>query len=136
MAENSAVIPVTPGQAQWIVERMLAEGRISAADVRNTLAAMGNEIAELERRLAALRAARGDDLVSAQPPRSAPPARKTRKRRGGRRRKASGHPRGIAGTLAVLLRSVAAAEHAGIQAIRANLGIRAAIDAAKRAVKK
>ena len=68
--------------------------------------------------------------------RSEPPARKTRKRRGGGRKKGSGHPRGIAGTLAVLLRAIPATEHAAIQAIRADQGIRAAINAAQRAVKK
>ena len=136
MAENSAVITVTPGQAQWIVERMLADGRISVADVRNTLAHMGDEIAELERRLAALREVRGDAPVGAQASRSESPAHQTRKRSGRRRTKVSGLPRGIAGTLAVLLRAIPAAEHAAIQAIRADLGIRAAIGAAKRAVKK
>jgi hypothetical protein len=136
MVEKSAAIAVTPGQAQWIVERMIAERRISTADVRTILAHMHEEIAELERRLAALREARGDASVSSQAPRSEPPARRTRKRRGGRRTKAAGHPRGIAGTLAVLLRAIPPAEHAAIQAIRADQGIRAAIKAAKRAVKK
>jgi stage V sporulation protein SpoVS len=58
---------------------------------------------------------------------------KTRKRRAGGKK---GHPRGIAGTLAVLLRSIPAAEHAAIAAIRANKGIKAAISAARAAVKK
>jgi hypothetical protein len=136
MAEKSAAIGVTPGQAQWIVEWMIAERRIAAADVRNILADMGEEIAELERRLATLREVRGDASAGLQAPRSEPPARKTRKRRGGRRKVASGHPRGIAGTLAVLLRSIPAAEHAAIQAIRADQGIRAAIKAAQAAAKK
>lgn len=52
----------------------------------------------------------------------------------GRRKK--GHPRGIAGTLAVLLRAIPAAEHAAIQAIRADKGIKAAIKAAQRAAKR
>jgi hypothetical protein len=136
MAEKSAAIGVTPGQAQWIVERMIAERRISAADVRSILANMGEEIAKLERRLAALREARGDAPVGLQAPRSEPPTRKTRKRRRGRRTKATGHPRGIFGTLVVLLRSIPATEHAAIQAIRADQGIRAAIKAAQAAVKK
>lgn len=136
MEKKSAAIGVTPGQAQWIVERMIAERRISAADVRGILANMGEEIAELERRLAALREARGDAPVGLQAPRSEPPARKTRKRRGRRSKKATGHPRGIAGTLAVLLRALPATEHAAIQAIRADQGIQAAIKAAQAAVKK
>jgi hypothetical protein len=50
--------------------------------------------------------------------------------------KGPGHSRGIAGTLAVLLRSIPAAEHAAIAAIRADKGIKAAINAARAAVKK
>lgn len=136
MPEKITANAVTPGQAQWIVERMIAERRISAADVRSMLAGMGEEIAELERRLAALREARGGGPVGLQAPRSEPPARKTRKRRGGGRKKGTVHPRGIAGTLAVLLRAIPAAQHAAIQAIRADKGIRAAIKAAQAAVKK
>lgn len=97
------------------------------------LEGLTTEIADIERRLASLREAGGTDSVAARTPRSAPPARKTRKRRAGGQK---GHPRGIAGTLAVLLRAIPAAEHAAIQAIRADKGIRAAINAAKRAVKK
>ena len=141
MAEKRAAITVTPGQAKWIVERMIADGRISAADVQTTLAAMGDEIADLERRLAALQEARGDAPVASHAAEIEPAARKTRRRRGGRRTKilrtkASDRPRGIFGTLVVLLRSIPAAEHAAIHAIRADRGIRAAINAAKRAVKK
>jgi hypothetical protein len=136
MPEKSTGIAVTPGQAQWIVERMVAERRVSAADVRSALAGMGAEIAELERRLAALREARGDAPTAAQAPRSEPAVAKTRKRRGGRRKKGSGHPRGIAGTLAVLLRSIPAAEHAAIQAIRADQGVLSAIRAARIAVRR
>ena len=127
-------IDVTPGQAQWVVERLLAEHRISAKDVSQYLDNMQGEIRDIEQRLASLREAAGSGSVASPAPRSAPPARRTRK--AGRRTKAVGHPRGIFGTLVVLLRSVPVAEHAAIQAIRADQGIRAAIDAAKRAVKK
>ncbi|MBV8543574.1 MAG: S24/S26 family peptidase [Acidobacteria bacterium] len=126
---------VTPGQAQWIVERLLADGRISAKDVSQYLDAMRGEIRDIERRLALLRDARSGPAASPAP-RSAPPIRKTRKGKGEQRPKASGHPRGIAGTLAVLLRSIPAAEHAAIQAIRADQGIQAAIKAARIAVGK
>jgi hypothetical protein len=127
---------VTPGQARWVVERLLAERRISAKDVSQCLDDMQGEIRDIERRLASLREAAGSGPVASPGPLSAPPTRKTRKRKGGRRTKASGHPRGIAGTLAVLLRSVPAAEHAAIQAIRADKGIRAAIKAARIAVRR
>jgi hypothetical protein len=46
---------VTPGQARWVVERLLAERRISAKDVSQYLDDMQGEIREIERRLASLR---------------------------------------------------------------------------------
>lgn len=97
------------------------------------LAGLSTEIADIERRLASLREAGGAATPAPRAPRNAAFARKTRKRRAGGRK---GHPRGIAGTLAVLLRSIPAAEHAGIAAIRADKGIKAAISAAKAAAKK
>jgi hypothetical protein len=97
---------------------------------------MQGEIQDIERRLASLREAAGSGSVASPAPPSAPPALKTRKRKGRRRTKAPGHPRGIAGTLAVLLRSIPTAEHAAIQAIRADQGIQAAIRAARIAVKR
>lgn len=130
LESGESSMDITPGQAQWVVERLLAEGRISSKDVSQYLDAIQGEIRDLERRLASLREAAGRGPVASPVPRSAPPARMTRKRKGGRRTKASGHPRGIAGTLAVLLRSIPAAEQASIQAIRADQGIRAAIKAA------
>ena len=98
------------------------------------LAGLSTEIADIERRLASLREAGGTGSVAARAPRSAAPQRKARKRRTGGKK--GGHPRGIAGTLAVLLRSIPAAEHAAIAAIRADKGIKAAITAAKTAAKK
>ena len=124
---------VTPGQAQWVIERLLADRRISAKDVDQYLASMQGEIRDLEQRLSDLRGAAGIPAVTAPVPRTAVTRAKTRKRRAGGKK---GHPRGIAGTLAVLLRSIPAAEHAAIAAIRADKGIKAAISAAKAAVKK
>ncbi|MEA2238202.1 MAG: hypothetical protein QOC81_2926 [Thermoanaerobaculia bacterium] len=125
---------VTAGQAQWILERLLADRRISQHDVQRYVADIGREIQDLERRLASLREAAGNAPETSPPPRSATP--KTGKRKPGLPKKGSGHPRGIAGTLAVLLRSIPAAEHAAIAAIRADKGIKAAISAARAAVKK
>ena len=124
---------VTPGQAQWVIERLLADRRISAKDVSQYLAGMQSEIRDIERRLSDLRGAAGTPSVAAPVARTAVTPAKTRKRRAGGKK---GHPRGIAGTLAVLLRSIPAAEHAAIAAIRADKGIKAAISAAKSAMKK
>jgi hypothetical protein len=124
---------VTPGQAQWVIERLLADRRISAKDVNQYLAGMQGEIRDIERRLSDLRGAAGTPAVAAPAARAVAAPAKTRKRQAGGKK---GHPRGIAGTLAVLLRSIPAAEHAAIAAIRANKGIKAAINAARAAVKK
>lgn len=131
--EKRSAVAVTPAQAQWIVERLIADRRISAADVRGLLSDLGDEIAAIERRLKALREASGHRPVASPAPRSEAPVAKARKQ-SGRRKK--GHPRGIAGTLAVLLRSIPAAEHAAIAAIREDKGIKAAIKAALTAAKK
>jgi len=133
MATRSPAIAVTPAQAQWIVERLIAERRISTADVQKLLSELGGEIETIERRLASLRSASGHSPVTPPAPRSDGQAEKARKS-AGRRKK--GHPRGIAGTLAVLLRSIPAAEHGAIQAIREDKGIKAAIKAAQSAAKR
>lgn len=125
-------IDVTPGQAQWVLERLLAQRRITSSEVRSMLAGLSTEIADIEQRLASLREAGGSRPVAARAPRRAAKARKAPKRRTGGKK---GHPRGIAGTLAVLLRSIPAAEHAAIAAIRADKGIKAAIIAAKAKIK-
>jgi hypothetical protein len=127
---------VTAGQAQWVLERLFADRRISSQDVQRYLADMGREIQDLERRLAVLREAAGNGPAASRAPRSAALGAKAGKRRPGRPKKGSGHPRGIAGTLAVLLRSIPAAEHAAIATVRADKGIKAAISAARGALKK
>jgi hypothetical protein len=125
---------VTAGQAHWIIERLLADRRISPQDVQQYVAEMHREIQDLEQRLASLRETAGNAPVTSPARRIVSP--KIANRRLGRPTKGSGHPRGIAGTLAVLLRSIPAAEHAAIEAIRADQGIKAAISAAGAAVKK
>jgi hypothetical protein len=127
------MLDMTPGQAQYVVERLIKERRVSQGDLNGYLAEMGREIQEIEQRLANLRAAAGPARRAAPAPPSAARAPKTGKRRTGARK---GHPRGIAGTLAVLLRSIPSAEHAAIQAIRTDKGIKAAIKAAQTAAKR
>jgi hypothetical protein len=130
---KSTKIAVTPSQAKWIVERLVADRRISSADIKSLLSELDGEIAAIEQRLARLRDAAGHTLITAPPPRNEEHVAKTPKSAGGRKKS---HPRGIAGTLAVLLRTIPAAEHAAIQAIRADKGIKAAIKAAKVAAKR
>lgn len=133
MERDATGVSVTPGQAQWIVERMISDRRISVAEVRALLSGMDQEIAGIERRLADLRGIAGSTpLAATAGPRAVAPAKARKRRAGGKK----GHPRGIAGTLAVLLRSIPVSEHAAIAAIRADKGIKAAINAAKTAMKK
>jgi hypothetical protein len=131
--EKRTAVGVSPAQAQWIVERLIADRRISAADVRSALSGLDQEIADIERRLVSLREAAGQSAVPSPAAQRAAPAAKTRKGAG---RRTKGHPRGIAGTLAVLLRSIPTAEHAAIAAIRSGQGIKAAIEAARSAARK
>lgn len=125
---------VTPGQAQWVLGRLLLDRRITQREVQRYVADMGREIYEIEQRLALLRDVPAHTHMVSVAARSA--AGTPRRSRKGRTAGAKGPPRGIAGTLAVLLRSVPAAEHAAIAAIRANKGIKAAIRAARASVRK
>lgn len=131
--EEARMADVTPGQATYVVERLIKERRISQADVNGYLADMGREIQDIEDRLASLRAAAGTAPVAAPAAPNAVRAPKRGKRRTGGKK---AHPRGIAGTLAVLLRSIPEAKHAVIAAIRADKGIKAAIKAAQASMKK
>lgn len=46
---------ISPGQAQYVLERLISERRIAAADVSRYVAEMGREITDIEARLARLR---------------------------------------------------------------------------------
>ncbi|MGA8809540.1 MAG: hypothetical protein WB973_16845 [Thermoanaerobaculia bacterium] len=129
----TSLLNVTPAQAQWIVERLIADRRISHAEVRSIFSDLDQEIAQIEQRLAALRSAAATQPVASPAPRRRVQSQRPEKRASGRKK---GHVRGIAGTLAVLLRSIPAAEHAAIAAIRADQGIKAAIRAATQAAAK
>lgn len=50
---------LTPGQALYVVDRMVKERRVSGRDVARMASEMNQEIADLERRLAQLRADSG-----------------------------------------------------------------------------
>jgi hypothetical protein len=52
-------LEITPGQAQFVLNRLIKERRISEGDVTRVVAQMEAEIDELEQRLAALRATAG-----------------------------------------------------------------------------
>lgn len=78
IAPRPAGPDVSPGQAQYVMERLIAEGRVSHADIRKYLREMQAEVADLERRIASLRAH--------APVKSTPTAAKAKRVPGERRR--------------------------------------------------
>jgi O6-methylguanine-DNA--protein-cysteine methyltransferase len=60
---------LTPGQAQYVLGKLLAERLVSPAEVTSYLRNLGQEIADLERRIAELRAASGGASPAAEAPR-------------------------------------------------------------------
>lgn len=63
---------MSAGQAQYILERMVNDRRVSAADVNRYVSDMHREISDLEQRLQSLRSAAGASMSSAQPVRRGP----------------------------------------------------------------
>lgn len=51
--------PLSPGQAAYVIERLISERRVSPGDVNRYISEMGREISDLEERLNRLRAAHG-----------------------------------------------------------------------------
>lgn len=87
---------LSPGQAAYVLDRLVADRRISAGEVTRYVSDMGREINDLEQRLEALRAAHGGIVAPrrrpGRPPRAASaaaapassPAATPRRRRRGR----------------------------------------------------
>src|SRR3954451_9300764 len=73
---------LTPGQALYVIERMLDDRRISLADVHASLQGMDQEIRTIEDRLARLRAAAGPESTPSR--QSAIPRRRGRIAKRGR----------------------------------------------------
>ncbi len=77
MARRAAAPEITPHQARYILEKLIDEGTVSAADVRRHLAGMWQELSAIERRIEELRSLAG----SVHPVRSVRQAvRKVKKR--------------------------------------------------------
>lgn len=57
--DKAASTRVTPGEAQYVLDRLLRERRVNAGEVGRLVREMHSEIEELEWRLAALRMAAG-----------------------------------------------------------------------------
>lgn len=52
---------LSPGQAQYVLQRIISDRRVSAGDVSRYVGEMQREISDLEQRLAALRSASGGE---------------------------------------------------------------------------
>lgn len=76
--KNSSPAQLSAGQAAYVLDRLVRDRRVTKADVNSYVADMSREISDLERQLAALRAAHGGGgSVS-----TAAPVARTRRRRG------------------------------------------------------
>jgi hypothetical protein len=83
---NSAIEDLSPGQAQYVLGRILQDRKVRARDISNYLKEMDQEIQDLERRLSSLKGAREQARPSGRKSGRAP-ARKTAKRKSGAGRK-------------------------------------------------
>ena len=89
MPRRQARQPLSPRQAQYVVDRLIAEGRISAGEVARYVGEIQRDIADIEARLARLRGASGGTTVRstrAQPPMQLAVRRSSRTSRTRRRR--------------------------------------------------
>jgi hypothetical protein len=86
MADDSTF---TPGQASYVVERLLAERRITPRDIQRYLAQLADEIRDIEARLEELWAAAPDVSVDAA---RSPASRQSRARRSTGRRARNARP--------------------------------------------
>ena len=57
MPRKATVPPLTSGQAKFVLTHLIDEGKVTAADIRNALGHMWNEMSAMEKRLEELRAA-------------------------------------------------------------------------------
>lgn len=83
--------PLSPGQAAYVLDRLISERRVSPGEVNRYVADMSREITDLEQKLARLRAAHGGASAGSAAPAAAPA------RRGPGRPPGSGRKRGRPG---------------------------------------
>lgn len=124
MARPKAAAPrLNPGQASYVLDRMIADRRISARDVERYVSDMQREIADLEDRLQSLRQASANGRVTPERTRGARSSAK-RGRRVSAQQLAS---RKIQGRYLGLIRQVPASRRAHFQKIAKDRGREAAI---------
>lgn len=115
---------LTPGQALYVIDRMMREGKVSARDIDRMASEMDGEIADLERRLAMLRT----DSASGGARRSrsgAPPVR--RRRQSANVSPAVAASRRLQGEYMGLMRHMSSRDRARIKKMAAEEGREAAV---------
>lgn len=134
-------VQLSPGQASFVIDRLVSERRISAGEINRYVSEMHREIADLEQKLASLKQAvggaarRGRPAGAAAKPEGAAPARR------GRRRKAPITPEQLAsrklqGRYLGLIRQIPAAKRAPFQRTAREKGREAAIKEMAAVLKK
>lgn len=86
---------LSPGQAHYVLERLIGERRVSATEIEHYVGQMGREISDLEQRLARLRDAAGPAAAAASAGVAAGTTAVRGRRRGrppGSGKKAAGRP--------------------------------------------
>lgn len=122
-------LQLSPGQASYVLERIIADRRVSERDVSRYVSDMRDEITRLEQRLQGLRqASDGRSQSAAQSRRGSPAAGETAPRT--RRRKVSAEQqesRQIQGRYLGLIRQIPASRRSQYQKIARERGREAAI---------
>jgi hypothetical protein len=121
---------ITPSQARYILEKLIDEGKVTAADVRRHIAGMWDEMSALEKRIAALR-----DLGQpfAHPVRAARTVARKLRRRAKRVSAEVAASRRLQGQYIAAIRQVAKSKRAKYAAIAKEKGREAAIREIKKA---
>ena len=143
---RQSTVKLTPGQACYVLDRMIAERRVSAGEVSRYVGDMQREIGELERRLQSLRAASGGGGAApavrgrrGRPPAAQKGAAVAAPRK--RRRRAAITPEQLAsrqlqGRYLGLIRQIPASKRGQYQKIAKDKGREAAIKEMTSALKK
>lgn len=126
---QSAPVPLTPGQAVYVLERLVRERVVAPRDVEQYVAEIGTEIQALEARLYKLREAFGDGSKTSAPRPAAPKQRRMRARRGAGRGNVA---KQLGGRFAGLIRRLPLGERAQYHAIKERDGVEAAISALQK----
>jgi len=115
---------ISPGQASYVIERLLAERRLSLSDINACLGDLAREIRDIEGRIATLRAVAGSDVPR---PKASPKRRIARQKRA----KRPGRPSAMQlnGRYMGFYRQIAKYDQPKYSALRKEQGIAAAIKA-------